>query len=269
MIRKYQNFILFELFGGEMLLESDLENAHNELTLVLEQLKLMLKARKITYAQLAQGLGVAESTLKKTFVAKDCSFNRLNEICYFLNINLSDILKSIEEQRVTEIAFAEDVEKHFLTNRTALRVYWELTFERSSLEDLLAAKWLTREKLFSILKELDSFGLIELLPYDKVQVAKLVPVKWKRNKTKLQEEIYLQWSKKVIDDTYAEKEEDFNISLLYYQLREETLEDFRRELRELEDKYSRLTIRDLKLYPDEIKKVRYLSSYTPGRFIRE
>lgn len=243
-------------------------STNRECSLVLEKLKQVLKTKKITYAMLANQIGVAESTLKKSFIAKDVSFNRLNTICSALDISLGQILSELENEEVQEVSIDSDAEKYFLKKPLAFKVYWRLSFDRVPLEEIKKEIPLPKSTLTSILVKLDKLELIELRPDNTVKVPKLTPVRWKRTKTKIQEIIYLEWSKNIIQNAYDEKESDFDISLIYLQLREKNLKNFRRELHELEEKYAQITIRELKIHPEEIVGYRFVSSFAKGSFFK-
>jgi hypothetical protein len=104
------------------------------------------------------------------------------------------------------------------------------------------------------------------MPDNTVRLPKLLPIKWKRSKSKMQKQIYLDWSNKVVQDAYKSKDEDFNISLFYLQLRPELLDNFKKEMKDLEDKYSKLTIKEIKLHAGDVVGYRYLSSLAHGSF---
>ena len=51
-------------------------------------LKRELKVRGMTYRQLAEGLGLAESTIKRSFASGRLDFERLDAICELLSLQL-------------------------------------------------------------------------------------------------------------------------------------------------------------------------------------
>ena len=66
---------------------------------LFESLLAQLKARGLTYKQVAQGLGVSEPTIKRIFSSIDGSIELLDQLCHFLNIKLADLMKCAPKKR--------------------------------------------------------------------------------------------------------------------------------------------------------------------------
>jgi DNA-binding Xre family transcriptional regulator len=52
-------------------------------TYVIDALRLHLKARNITYKELAQAIDLSEISVKRLFTGGDCSLDRLEQICQY------------------------------------------------------------------------------------------------------------------------------------------------------------------------------------------
>lgn len=63
-----------------------------EFPLIAKELKSILKARRIKYAELAPRLGMSESGLKKLLNGVDCSLSKLGQVCDELDISMSSLI---------------------------------------------------------------------------------------------------------------------------------------------------------------------------------
>jgi DNA-binding Xre family transcriptional regulator len=66
---------------------------------VFDSIRAHLKARGMTYRDLASALELSESSVKRIISSNDCTLERLEEICRCLQLDLSDLLNSAPRQR--------------------------------------------------------------------------------------------------------------------------------------------------------------------------
>ena len=59
--------------------------------ILIDQLKKQMKAKGITYIQIAKALDISLSTVKRDFALKNLSLSRFLSICEITNISLKDI----------------------------------------------------------------------------------------------------------------------------------------------------------------------------------
>lgn len=93
-------------------------------------IKSALRARGINYADLAKGLKMTESGVKKMLNTKDISFRRILQICEILDVLPSQLLSASEEAAIPEIRFSEKQEEALLSNRRLLIAFWLFTVEK-------------------------------------------------------------------------------------------------------------------------------------------
>jgi DNA-binding Xre family transcriptional regulator len=122
----------------------------NQSERLLDALKKVLKARRITYAQLAVGLAVSEPTVKRLFAQEQITLNRLEQICDFLGLEFADLANQIREGRMPqqlsvnqEAALAE--EPRLLAFLQYLLNEWSVADMREKLDisDAECVRWLT------------------------------------------------------------------------------------------------------------------------------
>lgn len=131
-----------------------------EHTLYLDALKTALKARAITYAELATRIKMTESGVKKMLNAKDLSFRRILEICAVLDILPGELFAASEKAAIPEIRFSETQEEALLKNRSLLAVFWQFTIERKRLEEIAHAQNLPVTEIRKLLQKLVRLDLV-------------------------------------------------------------------------------------------------------------
>src|SRR5581483_3294678 len=78
-------------------------------TLVVQAIRAALRARGMTYRELAKALGVSEPTIKRNLGRGDFSLSRLDRICEVLEISLPNLLDSAAASSyLTELSEAQE-----------------------------------------------------------------------------------------------------------------------------------------------------------------
>lgn len=130
-------------------------------TFIFSALRAHLKARNFTYKLLAAGIGVSEPTIKRIFASNDCSIERLDEICTFLQIELSDLVKSTPKKRrlIEQLSTKQEAElaenKKLLMIAVCVMGLW-------SFEDMLLHLTIPKMECIVLLQRLDKIGVIEM-----------------------------------------------------------------------------------------------------------
>lgn len=128
---------------------------------IFDALRSHLKARGISYSDLAFGLNVAEGTIKRIFTKSDCSTERLDEIAEFLGVHLADLIQKIPQRKHLIDQLSQEQEAQLVANKKLLMLtvcvmsYWPF-------KDMLRYLTIDREECVSLLKELERMGLIEM-----------------------------------------------------------------------------------------------------------
>ncbi len=233
--------------------------------IVMKALKNLLRAQKISYADLANRIDVPEDTLKKWFTSTDGAYSRISLICQAAGVSFSELLKDLERQNVVTYEMGGEQQAYFSKDYHAFKVYWLLVYERLSVESIQKLLQLNLGELKKILLKLDRFKLIELGPYDKVVTPEVVPIRWSP-KGVFMRKIFTDWSHGVIEkSTSSEKSGD--IILQYFQISSESEVELREDLIKLEEKYARRTSREMGMKEIEIKKMRFLCALAEGGYV--
>jgi transcriptional regulator with XRE-family HTH domain len=137
--------------------------------LLIDQLKRELKARGITYAQLAKSIGMSEASVKRMLAQRNMTLERIDEILDATGIEFAELTDHFdrEQKRITQLTAKQEQEvvsdpKLFLTAVCALNLM--------SYDEILAIYQLTEAELVGLLTRLDKLGFIELLPNNRFKL---------------------------------------------------------------------------------------------------
>lgn len=233
---------------------------------LITTLKALLKKKGLSYENLAERSGIPLSTLKKNLTAEDCSLNRLDEICRAADLSLEDLINANQKESQQAIHFSEEQEEHFKKNLPAFHVYWNLVYERRTLEDTGKRCRLAESEIKKLLLQLDRLNLIELHPGNRIKLPALRPVRWARD-SDFMKQIQREWAEKLLKDCSHGEEDPERFALQFFQLRKETIAELKNTLASIEEEFSRRTIREMRLYPNELIPVRVALLRAQGSFL--
>ncbi|MBS0408221.1 MAG: helix-turn-helix transcriptional regulator [Proteobacteria bacterium] len=142
-------------------------------------LKRLLKAQGITYAMLAERIGLSEAAVKRMFSRQALSLQRLEEICTVLDIGLGELASETHQRHPVLTELDADSEQALVDDpRLLLATY--LTINRWSQDEVLASFRFTVPEYTLLMTRLDRMGVIELLPGNKYRVRTARNFRWRR-----------------------------------------------------------------------------------------
>nr|WP_159105230.1 TRAP transporter substrate-binding protein DctP [Herbaspirillum sp. B39] len=89
---------------------------------LVNALKNLLKARGITYAQLAKGLGLSEASVKRIFAERSFTLERLDQVCTLLGIQISDLARMVVAEQPVPSRLTEEQEKKLVADPKLMKV---------------------------------------------------------------------------------------------------------------------------------------------------
>jgi transcriptional regulator with XRE-family HTH domain len=147
---------------------------------LIDQLKRELKARGITYAQLAKSIGMSEASVKRMLAQRNMTLERIDEILDATGIEFAELTEHFdrEQQRITQLTAKQEQEvvsdpKLFLVAVCALNLM--------SYDEILASYELKEAELVGLLTRLDKLGFIELLPNNRFKLKVARTFSWVPN----------------------------------------------------------------------------------------
>ena len=135
---------------------------------LVDALKRVLKARGLTYADIARELDLSEASVKRIFSKRDFTLERIDEVCRLAGIDFADLARTAFEQSSAAQQLTVEQEEAVVSDPALLLValcavnHW--TFDEiASTYDLSPAE-LTR-----CLARLDRHRIVELAPGNRIR----------------------------------------------------------------------------------------------------
>ena len=141
-------------------------------------LKKELKSAQMTYAQLAQALGMAESSVKRMLAKGDMPLSRVDAICRVLKIDFADLARQVADHQplLKELTQAQEAavvaDKKLLLMAICVLSQW-------TLEQITASYRLTEAEGIQYLAQLDRIGIIELRPLNRYRLKLAKTFRWR------------------------------------------------------------------------------------------
>jgi transcriptional regulator with XRE-family HTH domain len=147
----------------------------------IDTLKRCLKARGLTYRDVAIALELSEPSIKRLFSERSFSLQRLEQICRMLDMSFSDLARlndlKYQERQTTlspdqEAALADDA---------ILLSYFYLLLNGWKSKRIASRFALSEPRQVRLLAKLDKLGLIELQPGNRVRLLTARRIQWRRD----------------------------------------------------------------------------------------
>ena len=141
-------------------------------------LKKELKTAQMTYADLAQQLGMAESSVKRMLAKGDMPLSRVDAICRVLKIDFADLARQVADHQplLKELTQAQEAavvaDKKLLLMAICVLSQW-------TLEQITASYRLTEAEGIQYLAQLDRIGIIELRPLNRYRLKLAKTFRWR------------------------------------------------------------------------------------------
>jgi len=141
-------------------------------------LKKELKAAQMTYADLAQAIGMAESSVKRMLARGDMPLSRIDAICRALRLDFADLARRVADSQplVTELTLEQEkavvADKKLLLMAICVLSQW-------TLEQVVAAYRLSETEGIRYLVQLDRIGIIELKPLNRYRLKLAKTFRWR------------------------------------------------------------------------------------------
>ncbi len=136
---------------------------------LVKTLKAALKSNNLTYADVARQLKMSEANMKRLFVSKRFTLQRLEEICQLMQMELTDLFQLYQEsrQRISHLTLEQEKElvKDEKLLLVAVSVRNHLTFK-----DIISNYLLSEIECIRCLAKLDKLMIIDLLPNNRIKL---------------------------------------------------------------------------------------------------
>ncbi|MBS97418.1 MAG: transcriptional regulator [Oceanospirillaceae bacterium] len=147
---------------------------------LISTLKQSLKAAGKTYADVAAVLELSEASVKRLFSTQQMSLDRLDAICQLIGMEISDLVKQMEEHagRIERLNVEQERE---IANDLTLLLITVCVLNRWTLEEILHVHGLDEHTCIQKLARLDKLQIIDLLPKNRIKLKVAANFNWIEN----------------------------------------------------------------------------------------
>lgn len=141
-------------------------------------IKRELKSVQMTYAELAQALNMAESSVKRMLAKGDMPLSRIDAICRVLNLDFADLARRVADTQPLLAQLTQEQESAVVADKKLLLVAI-CVLSQWTLEQITTTYRLTQADCFGYLAQLDRIGIIELRPLNRYRLKLAKTFRWR------------------------------------------------------------------------------------------
>jgi len=136
---------------------------------VFDGLRMHLKARGLTYADVAKALKISEATVKRIFATRNCTLDRLDAICELVEVDIADLARGMprEERLITQLR--REQEEELVADHTLLLVA-VCAIHQLRVEEITALYQLDEPQCIALLLRLERIGILELHENNRIRL---------------------------------------------------------------------------------------------------
>jgi len=144
-------------------------------------LKAELKAVGITYAALAEALGMAESSIKRMFAkGGDMPLSRIDEVLRLLKMDFAELARQVADAQPLRRALTAEQEAAVVADRRLLLLAI-CCLSQWTFEQMVTTYTFTEAECLRYLLQLDRLGIIELRPLNRYRLKVAKGFQWRPN----------------------------------------------------------------------------------------
>ncbi len=141
-------------------------------------LKLELKAARMTYADLALSLGMAESSVKRMLARGEMPLSRIDAICRALRLDFADLARRVADAQPLLAEMTQAQEQAVVADKKLLLVAI-CVLSQWTLEQVTGQYRLSEAEGIKYLAQLDRIGIIELRPLNRYRLKLAKTFRWR------------------------------------------------------------------------------------------
>ena len=141
-------------------------------------LKQELKAARMTYADLAKAMGMAESSVKRMLAKGDMSLSKVDAICRAMRLDFADLARRVADTQPLLREMTQEQERAVVADKKLLLVAI-CVLSQWTLEQITARYRLSEADCVKSLAHLDRIGIIELRPLNRYRLKLAKTFRWR------------------------------------------------------------------------------------------
>lgn len=145
---------------------------------LVASIKKELKAAQMTYADLAQAMGMAESSVKRMLAKGDMSLSRVDQICRALKLDFADLARRVADAQPLLIELTQEQERAVVADKK-LMLCAICALSQWTVEQINAQYRLSEAECVKYFAQLDRIGIIELRPLNRYRLKLAKTFRWR------------------------------------------------------------------------------------------
>ncbi len=141
-------------------------------------LKNELKSARMTYADLARALDMAESSVKRMLAKGDMPLSRVDAICRALKMDFAELARRVADAQPLLKELTQEQEKAVVRDKKLLLVAISV-LSQWTLEQIVTAYRISEAECIGFLAQLDRIGIIELRPLNRYRLKLAKTFRWR------------------------------------------------------------------------------------------
>ncbi|MFD1710512.1 helix-turn-helix transcriptional regulator [Ottowia sp. GY511] len=141
-------------------------------------LKKELKAAHMTYADLAQALDMAESSIKRMLAKGDMPLSRIDAICRALKLDFAELAQRVADTQPLLTELTAEQERAVVADEKLLLVAINV-LSQWTLDQMTTSYRLSEAEVVKYLAQLDRVGIIELKPLNRYRLKVAKTFRWR------------------------------------------------------------------------------------------
>jgi len=148
---------------------------------LLATLKKNLKAKEITYSDLARKMGLSEATIKRLFSKESFSLQRLEEVCKILDLDFHDLAMMMRRDSHSQSNVLTIEQEKVLAENSKLLTFFYFLINGWSLDQIIAEYDISVKEATGFLAKLDRTNLVEWHPDGRIRFLVSKNIFWQKN----------------------------------------------------------------------------------------
>jgi transcriptional regulator with XRE-family HTH domain len=145
---------------------------------LITALKAELKAAGVTYAELADHLGMAESSVKRMFSQGDMPLSRIDEVLRVLHLDFAELARRVADTQPLRLELSVEQEQAVVADRKLLLVAI-CCLSQWTFDQIVGTYELSEAEAIQRLSQLDRLGIIELKPLNRYKLLVAKTLRWR------------------------------------------------------------------------------------------
>ena len=207
---------------------------------LVEALKAALKSSRMTYAGVAESMGLSESSVKRKFSRREFTLAEVDLICGLCDMEISGLLQLVEK-RDGRLQALTAVQEREIADDLGLLVVTVCVLNHWSFSNILEYYVFEQHQLVQMLARLDRLKLIELQPNNRIKLLVAPNFGWLPNGP-----IQQVFLRSIQQDFFAARfsQEDHELIVLNGMLCRSSNAEFRRKMERLAREFDLLNRED-------------------------